>query len=900
MKCIICLAVLIFLCLASLSAQVNKGNLTGSVRDSSGAVVPGATLRLVNTGTGAERPDTTDQNGLYRFMLLDLGVYKLQVEAPGFKTFARDNIQLTTGETTTVDVRLELGALNEQVTVTAESPLLRTETGALGTTITSWAVTEIPFIKRNPDSMIQLSPGIAFASGKGMRDHDPWMTTGPSNFVSGGSKMKSEFLLDGIPNMKITTASFNPPVDSVAEIRLHTNAFDAEFGHSGAGFVNVSTKPGTNDFHGTVYWYVQNEVFNANDFFNNKYGEAKTRTNQNTAGISIGGPIRFPKLYNGRDRTHYSATYERVVIKEREEMRSIVPTALERRGDMSKTTDRFGGPFTIYDPETTRPQGTGFIRDPFPGKVIPAARIDKVASLFIPYYPSANMTPGPATLENFQTLRGHSVIWNNFSSRVDHQISSNHQLFFRFGWNMRQDVFTPYWGKEYAASGNPTPDEENFDRGNIAAGAGYTWLWSAQTVIDFRMGLTRQVEKYKTYGDGFDLSKLGFPSSFTGAVAERTFPILPMTDMTMLGSNFTMSNTLVNQYHPMLNLHTMRGKHVLKYGFRGGVAQRNRFAPGRSSGSFTFNRVMTQGPDPTRAATNIGNGFASFLLGTPTSAYVDSNFSPAFQNKYYAVYLQDDWKVSSRLTLNLGLRLEHDTPVTERFDRGNSGFDTNVASPIEAQVQANYARNRIPELAAIGVKGGLGFLNTEGAPRGNYNTKAVLYAPRLGFAYRLTNRLVWRGGYGVFYDPLNLDNGALTTSGFSMATRMVTSLDNNLTPYHRLANPFPAGLSMPARRGRRPDDGRRPERDGRWGPNRQCARLLARAGPAVLDWIPVRLARAGVRGGELCRERLPADSGKSQHQPVSERVSALENPSERKSSQPVLRRCHGQNQFFGR
>lgn len=797
MKRAICFAVLIQACLAALSAQVNKGNLVGAVRDSSGAVVPGAAMQLLNTGTGAERKDTTDQNGLYHFMLLDLGVYRLHVEAAGFRTIVRDKIELTTGETTTVDIGLELGSRTEQVTVTAESPLLRTETGALGSTIDSWAVTEIPFMKRNPDIMIALSPGIVFADAKGMTDYDPWMTSNPSNFVAGGSSAKSEFLLDGIPNMKVSTVSFNPPTDSVAEIRVQTNAFDAEFGHSAASFVNVSTKPGTNDFHGSAYWYLQNDVFNANDFFNNKHGQEKARVNQNTGGISLSGPIRIPKVYQGRDRTHYSATYERTIIKERAELRSIVPTALERTGDFSKTTDRLGKPFTIYDPGTTRPQGTGYIRDPFPGNLIPGGRIDKAASQIAQFYPPANQTPAPQTLENFQTLRGHHLIWNNISTRVDHQISNNHQLFFRFGWNMRDDKYTPYWGEAYSVAGNPTSQEELFDRGNIAAGAGDTWLWSAHTVIDFRMGLTRQVEKYHTFGDGMDLTKLGLPSSFTGTVTYPTFPLFSMTDVSMLGSNQTMSTTLVNEYHLMANVHTMLGRHAVKYGFRAGVAQRNQFSPGRPSGSFTFNHVMTQGPDPTRATTNVGHDFASFLLGDATSAYTDYNVSPALQNKYYAFYFQDDWKATDRLTLNLGLRFEHDTPLTERFNQGASGFDFNVANPIQAQVQANYAKSPIPELPAISVNGGLGFLNTNGAPRGNYNTKALLYEPRFGFAYRLRNWLVWRGGYGIFYDPLTLDNGTITTSGFSLATRMVTSLDNNLTAYNRLSNPFPSGISVP-------------------------------------------------------------------------------------------------------
>jgi hypothetical protein len=786
---------LAWLCCWVAWAQVNKSNLIGIVRDPTGAAVAGAAVRLVNTGTGAVRAETTDPTGLYRFTLVDHGFYRIEVEQPGFKKFLRENVQLQTGETITVDVQLEVGQISESVTVTAEASLLRTETGALGNTVTGLAINELPLIGRNPYVFLTLSPGIQYFGSPGALN--PWDVFGPSDFAANGSESRSEFLLDGIPNMRIDVVSFSPSPDAVQEMRVHTNAYDAEYGHSGAAFVNVSTKTGTNDIHGSVYWYHRNDNLNANSFFNNLNGRRKSENKQNTYGFAIGGPAWFPKLYNGKDRTHYFFDFEGTQIRGLDTARAIVPSVLERQGNFSQTRDRLGNPFTIYDPVTTRAAGGGaFVRDPFPGNVIPASRQDRVALNAMRFYPQPNRTPTVDSLQNFENARSSSRKWASLAGRVDHQLASSHQLFFRYGWNHRLDPSTPFYGECCRPAGNPTDGQDEFERGNIAAASGYTWIASPRTVIDFRFGFTRYFDANIMYGEGFDIASLGFPQSFARSIAFATFPRFEMSgDVDNLGAGRTTSRVFINQYNPLVNFHTTLGRHALKYGFRYQVAQQNNFGPNRAGGFFRLDRILTRGPDPNRATTTGGHDIASFLLGTPSRGYTDISASRTMLNTYYSFYLQNDWKVTDRLTLNLGLRFEHEGAVKERFNRGNGGYDFSVASPVEAAARANYARNPTPELAALNVKGGLRFLNVGGVARDHLDMPALIYAPRLGYAYRVTNWMVWRGGWGMFYVPNGVGN--FRQDGFSLATQMVTSLDNNLTPFRYLADPFPDGLTRP-------------------------------------------------------------------------------------------------------
>src|SRR5713226_1592701 len=314
----------------SVLAQVDKSNLTGIVRDGTGAAIPAVAIKLTSIGTGAVHTETSDASGFYRFTLIDRGVYRLEAEHAGFKRFRQDTVELQTGETTTIDIALTLGEVAESVTVTGEAAVLRTETGALGTTVNAQVLTELPLIGRNPYVFLTLSPGIQYTGDPGALN--PWDVYGPSAFAASGSKAKSEFLLDGIPNMGISNVSLSPSPDAVQEMRVQTNTFDAEYGHSGAAFVNVSTRSGTNEIHGTFYWYLRNDNLNANSFFNNQIGRPKNENKQNTYGFSLSGPAYIPKVYNGRDRTHYFFDFEGTQIRGLDLARAIVPTPLERAG----------------------------------------------------------------------------------------------------------------------------------------------------------------------------------------------------------------------------------------------------------------------------------------------------------------------------------------------------------------------------------------------------------------------------------------------------------------------------------------------------------------------------------------------------------------------------------------
>jgi len=778
----------------SIWAQVNKSNLTGVVRDVSGAPISNAIIKLQNTGTGAAREERSDPTGLYRFTLLDHGTYRLEVEHPGFKRFVRERLQLLTGETITVDVPMELGQLTESVTISADATQLRTESASVGTAVNRQVINELPLIGRNPYVFLVLSPGVQYTGSP--TAINPWDTFGPSDFSSSGSEARTEFLLDGIPNMRLETVAFSPSPDAVEEMRVQTNAYDAEYGHSGAAFVNVSTKAGTNNLHGSLYWFHRNDNLNANNFFNNRNGSPKGERKQNTYGGAVSGPVTIPGLYRGRDKTHFFFDYEGTQIRSAGFARAIIPTALERQGDFSQTVDRNGRPFTIFDPATTVPQGSGWVRSPFPANRIPANRFDPVAVNAIKFYPQPNRQPTVSDLQNYERQQPSALEWGSLTSRVDHQISSRHNLFVRFGWNQRDDPSTPFYGDCCRAAGNPTSGQDEFERGNEAGGVGWTWIASPSTVVDFRFGVNRYTSANIMYGEGFDSKSLGFPAVWVDAQVFRTFPRFETSgDVENLGAGRTTSREVNNQYNPLINVHTTLGRHALKYGFRYQIGQANIFSPGRSGGLFRMDRVFTQGPDPTRTTLNAGHDFASFLLGTPSRGYTDINASRALTNTYFSVYMQDDWKATDRLTLNLGLRLERENAPVERFDRGSGGFDTSIASPLERQAKENYARNRIPELTELNVRGGLGFLNAGGTGRAALRMPALIWAPRFGYAYRVSNRIAWRGGWGLFYVPNNVNN--YRQDGFSLATQMVTSLDANLTPFHRLANPFPNSLINP-------------------------------------------------------------------------------------------------------
>lgn len=787
---------------ASAPAQISKGNLTGIVTDPSGSAVPKATLRLVDTDTGAERTEQTDSSGIYRFMTLDAGSYRVEVESGGFKKFIREGIQLQVDETTTVDIQLVIGQSSESVTVTAESPMLRTESASLGNTVSGLSVQELPMLSRNAMTLAQISPGIQYRAASALQ---VYANDGTSQFGSSGTKGMATFLMDGVSNMRIQSdgqtggsVGFSPSPDAVQQLDVHTNAFDAEFGHTGGGAVSVTTKSGTNEIHSSIYSYLQNKDLNADPFFNNLSGLPRAEATQVWYGGSVGGPVYIPKVYNGVNKTHFFFDYEGTRVRTVTLADYLVPTAAQLKGDFSQTTNSKGAAVTIYDPNTTVASGSGYVRSAFPGNIIPASRMDPVAAKMLQYYPAPNRVPTSALVDNFQILQPSGTNWASLVGRIDQQLGSKHQLFVRWGWNKRFDITASAYGPCCLAATN----NDEFSRGNIMAAVGDTWLVSARTVVDFRLGFYRYNDTVLPWSSGFDMTTLGFPASFANAVDYKWFPRVTMNDGDVINFGDYRSPNVNTQttISPLVNAHTNIGRHALKYGFSWQAAQDNAVDPGLTTGGFAatamgfeFDHTFTQGPNPTASSALAGNDFASFLLGAVTAGSYPTGAGKTMLTTFTGFYFQDDWKATDRLTLNLGLRFEHEGPGTERYNRADGGFAASAVSPIQAAAQANYAKNPIPQLASLNVLGGLTFLGVGGEPRGYVNMAPVQYEPRVGYAYRVSNKIVWRGGWGLYYIPLNLDY--FQNTGFTTVTQMVTSLNGNLTPYNTLSNPFPTGLS---------------------------------------------------------------------------------------------------------
>src|SRR5580704_11471469 len=712
-------------------AQVNKSNVVGVIRDSSGAAVPGVNIRITDTGTGAVHQEVTDVSGLYRGNLLDVGTYNVEAEKAGFKKVVKQGILLPVGETITVDFVLEVGGVNDTITVSAEAGDLRTETGSVGATLESRSVQELPSIGRNPYVFVALTSGIQYTGDPTYVN--PWDASGPSAFVANGfgsgtgatsgANSTSMFYLDGVVNLRMDAVSFSPSPDAVEEMRAQTNAFDAEYGHSAAAFINATTRGGTKQFHGTVYDYLRNNFLNANDFFSNRSGLGKAEFHQDDYGGSLGGPVTLPKLYRGRDRTFFFFNYEGTQLRQGGNTAEIVPTALQRAGDFSQTVNTKGQPFVIYDPTTTLLGSNGkYTRTPFPGNAIPKTELDPVALNLLQYIPLPNLVPAPGTLQNFVGNGVASGVstrsWNSLITRVDQRIDDSRSLFFRYGWNHRTDTTSPYYG--IPGADTELGDADGFFRGNANGAAGFTWTINPHTVLDARFSLVRYGEGNIENTLGIDLTKLGFPASFARSTPYPLFPTVTMSDgdVYSLGGGNTPSRLYINELSPQVTVHSIYSHHALKYGFNYIGMQYNNFSPGHSGGTFTFNRSFTQGPDPTVSSSLSGFDFASYMLGMPGSGSVDFNAVPAESVKYYGFFVHDDWKVSRRLTLNIGIRFSHEGPITERYDRGNAGFDPNAASPIAAAAAANYAANRVPQLSSLVVKGGLGFLGVGGTPSG--------------------------------------------------------------------------------------------------------------------------------------------------------------------------------------
>jgi len=510
-------------------------------------------------------------------------------------------------------------------------------------------------------------------------------------------------------------------------------------------------------------------VLDAVGFFPRGNGQKLAAFASNTFGGSIGGPVYFPKLYDGRNRTFFFFNYEGAREGNGNNYSGSQPTPRMRAGDFSEVAS------PIYDPFSVRSVNGVPMRDPFPGNIIPLSMQDPVARNIMTYYPQPNKAPpNPATpwVQNFTTTTKWPRSYDPIVVKLDHQFSPKHQAFARLNYGIGRLVFV------FDFDGLATPSRNRVRRPHFGISLSDTYSISPRTTLDFRLGYARGKEERRPWSDGFDLTSLGFPTSFQNLVQSRSFPIIRVTGFQGLaGSEYMEQPGDTWTLQPSISM--QRGKHLFKTGGEGRLLRGHYFFNTATSGTFSFNQASTGGPRADVPGAGTGFAMASLLLGTGTGS-IDFNSGVSIQNLYYGLFLQDDYRVSPKLTLNLGLRWEYEGPRTERYDRSTRGFAYGTASPLQ--------------VPGLNLRGGLLYAGVNGQPRGLYDPDRNNFAPRVGFAYSLSRKTVLRGGYALSYIPVV---GSVEPTGFSNTTPLVNSTDGGITVRDRLSNPFPNGLLQP-------------------------------------------------------------------------------------------------------
>ncbi|MBI2687733.1 MAG: TonB-dependent receptor [Acidobacteria bacterium] len=763
-------------------AQTTTGTITGTVTDSAGAMVGAATVKLVNTGTGLAQTADSGENGNYVFPLVQPGNYEISIEKVGFQRFVR-TFTLAVTQQARIDAQLAVGQVSESVQVSAAAVVLETDTSNLGQVITNRQVVDLPLNGRNPFALAALTPGVtplaSFGAGV-VGARGAAQSAGANNFLAnGGMTGSNEILLDGIP---ITVCcqgqpALIPTIDTTEEFKVQTNTSPAEFGRTSGGILNIVTKSGTNRFHGTAYEFFRNEKLDAANFFVNRAGtnpipgrdDRRTPLRYNQYGASAGGPVVVPKVYNGKDKTFFFANFEIVNLRRSLFRTFSVPTLLMRTGNLTE------GPSDVYDPATTRPNPDAagrYLRTPFPGKIIPAARLNNVGQNILKLYPAPQRAGVVNNLDSVASSRDDD---KQLSFRFDHNFSERNRLFGRYSrlWN---DHYEPnYWN-------------------SVSSPAGFNQFIKSHTlvldqistirptlVLNLRYGFARQRNFRDPYSLGTDLGALGFSQLYTQQVQERFLPAISINGFN--GNDETGNQRFTRYSHTLAAaLSIVRSSHNIKLGWDGRVFLDHNASLGTPGGSYSFGTTFTSGPDP---LTGVPGGqapfssFGSYLLGLPTGGSLTYSDATSQQGFYHAVYVQDDWKVTRKLTLNIGLRWEMETGPTERYNR-LATIDPNVTSPLA-------------QPTGLPLKGGLIFRGVGSADRARYKTDANNFGPRFGFAYSATPKTVVRGGIGVFYSPglVRLFNGG--NPGFTVTTPFVATIDG-VTPVGNLTNPYPGGL----------------------------------------------------------------------------------------------------------
>jgi hypothetical protein len=749
---------------AGAGAQTFTGGVRGEVRDPNG-VLPGASVTLTNEQTNISREVAANEVGQYSFTAVPPGTYTLKVSMQGYKTHESRGLRIGTQQFITLDVALELGAIQESITVTGQSPLIETSTASTGSVLDRKVLESLPAPGRAAYLMAISVPTVV-ATGDAQFNRQQDQTNASLLSMGGGPRRGNNYLLDGLPVTDMRNRSvINPIIEAVDEVKVQVHTYDTEMGRTGGGIFNVAMKSGTNDFRGTGFFQTRPTKLLEQNFFLKREGIEKPDQYYRLYGTGIGGPIV-------RNRTFFWGAAEGYRSNTTRGGQARFPTSLERAGNFSRS------PVIIYDPLTTDANGN---RLPFPGNVIPSNRINPVAAAILGYVPQpdTDVNDGSANY-----IRQGQIVdaADQITGKVEHKFTDKVSLSGVYVYNKTDEPHAVFWDSNLFGS----PSWLLRRRIHVVV-VNNTWIPSDSTVVTFRGGWNR-FDDNCSVPHAFDPGTLGFNPRFVNDIQFKKFPLISAEDYGG-GDGFAgwCPRNDIRWYTYAFNgtITKLVGRHSFKAGAEFQHKGLNTQVWGQSSGSFSFDKATTAGPNAFDPAANAGDALASLLLGFPESgtAVISSPTEVFF--RYYGGFLQDDFRVNSKFTVTYGLRLEREEGLQEKQDRLVVAFDQNAVSPLNDRVRLPDGRQ---------VKGGLVYAGQNGAPKHQGDPPAIKPAPRVGLVYAINNDTVIRGGYGLFWAPWNYPFPSEQNYGQSGYTQFTTLQQTFPRPTTTLTNPFPNGL----------------------------------------------------------------------------------------------------------
>lgn len=762
----------VFLFSGLVFGQTFQGSLRGRISDPSEGNVTSARVTITNEATKTSRAAATNDKGEYVFTAVDPAVYTVSAEATGFKIISRTGVEVGTDAAVAVDLQLEIGQVTESIKVTASTQELQTETASTGQSVNTQQIEDLPNLGRNSFFLTKLGQSVVFANNPVMgRMQDQNANSQVS--IAGGPIRTNNALVDGISITDSNNrAVFIPSPEAVQEVKLQANTYDADAGRTGGGTFNSTLKSGTNDIHGSAIGHMRFQNLLANNFFSNAAGQPLANQPFKDWAGSLGGPVVIPKLYNGRNKLFFFAATESYRELDPSNTQNEVPTALERKGDFSQSFYSKGGQQIIYNPFSTTSTGA---RLPFANNIIPQSLLNPIGVALASYYPLPNSATPYYGANNYIYTGSYPNRGDQYTFKADDQLTNWLRLSASYVFQKTGETDNP------STFGNiASPGQTLLFRRINATQANATAVLNPTTVWTIRWGFNRFYSAtFPTASAGFPLTTLGFPSSLQSITPDTAFPAVTMSDLTSFGGGTTNSDVYYSRTVSTALAKSL-GAHSVKVGFD--FRTLHDFGlPATGPTSLSFSPVFTQAVAAT-ATPGTGASLATMLLGAPTggSMTVISPFDDFV--RYFGGFVQDDFRVSPRLTVNFGLRVEHESGIQEESNHLISSFNPTVVNPAAA-------------LVGIPINGAVEYASVNGNPTQTGNPLAAKFSPRVGFAWSANDKTVVRGGYGIFWAPpfFSFQN----TLGYSQTTSIVTSTNGNVTPAASLSNLYPNGLLQP-------------------------------------------------------------------------------------------------------